>query len=74
MQVVPDFGYDKGSMDFKEDVNGWRLLYDYVQKEPKYQKLTNYIASRTKEQEEKKLRDKKKKSKRQLILEQINHQ
>lgn len=46
MTVVPDFGYEKSGMEFWEDVGGWKLFYDYVKKEPKYQKLTNYIQNK----------------------------
>ena len=42
MTVVPDFGYDSNTVEDRK-FDGWKLLYDYVQKEPKFQKLTNYI-------------------------------
>jgi hypothetical protein len=48
MTVVPDFGYEKNSIEFK-DISGWKLFYDYVQKEPKFQKLSKFIKERNQE-------------------------
>lgn len=42
MNVVPDFGYEQNTLEYR-DLGGWKLFYDYVKKEPKFQKLTNYI-------------------------------
>ena len=42
MNVVPDFGYEKNTIEYK-DLGGWKLFCDYISKEPKYEKLKNYI-------------------------------
>eukprot|EP00347_Sterkiella_histriomuscorum_P003210 403365169 len=70
MTCVPDFGYKQDTIEFK-DMSGWKLFYDCIQKEPKYQKLTNYIKERTKETQERLKLQKKKKSK-QSLMEELN--
>ncbi|CDW89677.1 UNKNOWN [Stylonychia lemnae] len=64
MTVVPDFGYDKNQIEFK-DISGWKLFYDFVQREPKFQKLQKYIKERNQEIREKQKLQKKKKTKKQ---------
>lgn len=63
MTVEPDFGYERNSLDFRE-VTGWKLFYDYVTKEPKYVKLTNFIKERNIQEKERLLKEKKKKHSR----------
>lgn len=51
MSVVPDFGYPEygsqgGSLLYNNEIFGWKLFYDYVKKEPKFQKLSNFIEER----------------------------
>ena len=45
MTVVPDFGYQEKTYG-DESVAGWKLLYDYVKKNPKMIKLQNLVKSR----------------------------
>ena len=42
MNVFPDFGYEKNNLEYR-DMGGWKLFCDYISKEPKYEKLRNYI-------------------------------
>ena len=42
MKVFPDFGYEKNTIEYR-DFGGWKIFCDYISKEPKYQKLKNYI-------------------------------
>ena len=52
MTVIPDFGYKDNGICYN-DLGGWKLFYDFVKKEPKFQKLSNYIEQRNLKKREK---------------------
>lgn len=54
VNVFPDFRYDTNTLEYR-DISGWKLFCDYISKEPRFEKLTNYIQVTRKANLERKL-------------------
>ena len=49
--VVPDFGYNEKNIG-DQNLNGWKMLFDYVKKDSRLEKLKNFVHKALEEKKE----------------------